>query len=107
VSHPFEPAVLVATLAMIPVLIIERDASSPEWLTFAQVAGVGSENDADTANAVTILADGSAPAMPAGAEERPLAVQWSGNSRGCSGLHDKHKDVEGRKGEQEKAEPQV
>src|SRR3954452_2172830 len=38
VTHPFEPAVLVATLAMIPVLIIERDASSPGWLTFAQVA---------------------------------------------------------------------
>lgn len=26
-SHPFEPAILVATLALIPVLIIERDAS--------------------------------------------------------------------------------
>jgi hypothetical protein len=26
VSHPFEPAVLVVTLALIPVLIIERDA---------------------------------------------------------------------------------
>ncbi len=40
VAHPFEPAVLVATLAMIPVLIIERDASSPGWLTFAQVGVV-------------------------------------------------------------------
>jgi voltage-gated potassium channel len=38
VTHPFEPAVLVATLAMIPVLIIERDATSPGWQTFAQVA---------------------------------------------------------------------
>ena len=26
VTHPFEPVVLIATLAMIPVLIIERDA---------------------------------------------------------------------------------
>ena len=38
VTHPFEPAVLVATLAMIPVLIIERDAASAGWQTFAQVA---------------------------------------------------------------------
>lgn len=38
VTHPFEPAVLVATLAMIPVLIIQHDASSQGWLAFAQVA---------------------------------------------------------------------
>jgi len=38
VAHPFEPVVLVATLAMIPVLIIERDTNSPGWLTFAHVA---------------------------------------------------------------------
>ena len=38
VTHPFEPAVLVATLAMIPVLFIERDATSAGWQTFAQVA---------------------------------------------------------------------
>jgi voltage-gated potassium channel len=38
VTHPFEPAVLVATLAMIPVLIIERDSTSSGWLAFAQVA---------------------------------------------------------------------
>jgi voltage-gated potassium channel len=38
VSHPFEPLVLVATLAMIPVLIIERDATSDGWQTFAYAA---------------------------------------------------------------------
>jgi voltage-gated potassium channel len=38
VTHPFEPVVLVATLAMIPVLIIQRDATSAGWQTFAQVA---------------------------------------------------------------------
>jgi voltage-gated potassium channel len=38
VRTPFEPAVLVATLAMIPVLIIEADATSEGWKTFAQVA---------------------------------------------------------------------
>ena len=38
VSHPFEPAVLVATLGMIPVLIIQRDATSAGWQSFAQVA---------------------------------------------------------------------
>src|SRR3954452_2696328 len=38
VTHPFEPFVLAATLALIPVLIIERDASSDGWRTFAQVA---------------------------------------------------------------------
>jgi voltage-gated potassium channel len=38
VSHPFEPVILAATLAMIPVLIIERDANSHGWRTFAQVA---------------------------------------------------------------------
>ena len=36
VTHPFEPAVLVATLAMIPVLIIQHDAHSQGWLRFAQ-----------------------------------------------------------------------
>ena len=38
VTHPFEPVVLVAALAMIPVLIIERDATSAGWQTFANVA---------------------------------------------------------------------
>jgi voltage-gated potassium channel len=38
VNHPFEPVILAATLAMIPVLIIERDAKSEGWQTFAQVA---------------------------------------------------------------------
>jgi len=38
VKHPFEPVVLVATLALIPVLIIEYDVSSGGWLTFAEVA---------------------------------------------------------------------
>jgi len=36
VSHPFEPAILAATLALIPVLIIERDVSSGAWVTVAQ-----------------------------------------------------------------------
>jgi len=38
VTHPFEPAVLVATLAMIPVLVIQHDSNSQWWLMFAQVA---------------------------------------------------------------------
>jgi voltage-gated potassium channel len=38
VKTPFEPIVLAATLAMIPVLIIEADAKSEGWKTFAQVA---------------------------------------------------------------------
>jgi voltage-gated potassium channel len=38
VAHPFEPAILVATLALIPVLIIERDVSSGAWLTAAEIA---------------------------------------------------------------------
>jgi voltage-gated potassium channel len=38
VTHPFEPVVLVATLALIPVLIIEYDVSSGGWLTLAEVA---------------------------------------------------------------------
>jgi hypothetical protein len=38
VRHPFEPVILVATLAMIPVLIIERDAKSDGWQTVAQTA---------------------------------------------------------------------
>jgi voltage-gated potassium channel len=38
VRHPFEPVILIATLAMIPVLIIERDAQSDSWQAFAQVA---------------------------------------------------------------------
>jgi voltage-gated potassium channel len=37
VSHPFEPIVLAATLALIPVLIIEHDASGA-WLTAAEIA---------------------------------------------------------------------
>ena len=38
VHTPFEPVVLVATLALIPVLIIEADAKSEGWLRFAEVA---------------------------------------------------------------------
>ena len=38
VNHPFEPMILAATLALIPVLIIERDATSDAWLTAAQIA---------------------------------------------------------------------
>lgn len=38
VKTPFEPLVLAATLAMIPVLIIEADATSSSWRTFAFVA---------------------------------------------------------------------
>jgi hypothetical protein len=38
VSHPFEPLILAATLAMIPVLIIDYDDESGGWLTFARVA---------------------------------------------------------------------
>jgi cobalamin synthase len=38
VKHPFEPVVLIATLALIPVLIIEYDVSSGGWLTFAEIA---------------------------------------------------------------------
>jgi hypothetical protein len=38
VRHPFEPVILGATLAMISVLIIERDAKSDGWQAFAQTA---------------------------------------------------------------------
>jgi voltage-gated potassium channel len=38
VSHPFERLILAATLAMIPVLIIDYDVESGVWLTFAHVA---------------------------------------------------------------------
>jgi voltage-gated potassium channel len=38
VSHPFEPVILGATLALIPVLIIERDVSSGPWATAAEIA---------------------------------------------------------------------
>jgi voltage-gated potassium channel len=38
VRHPFEPVVLAATLAMIPVLIVQADATSEGWKTFADVA---------------------------------------------------------------------
>jgi voltage-gated potassium channel len=38
VKTPFEPVILGATLAMIPVIIIERDANSDAWKTFGQVA---------------------------------------------------------------------
>jgi voltage-gated potassium channel len=37
VSHPLEPAILVATLCLIPVLIIQHDVPSGPWLTFADV----------------------------------------------------------------------
>jgi voltage-gated potassium channel len=38
VSHPFEPIILAATLALIPVLIIEHDVSSGPWSTFGEIA---------------------------------------------------------------------
>jgi voltage-gated potassium channel len=38
VTHPFEPAILVATLLMIPVLIIQHDANSDTWRGFAEAA---------------------------------------------------------------------
>ncbi len=38
VHTPLEPVVLAATLALIPVLIIEADATSDGWLRFATVA---------------------------------------------------------------------
>ncbi len=38
VHTPFEPVVLVATLALVPVLIIEADTKSDGWLRFAEVA---------------------------------------------------------------------
>jgi voltage-gated potassium channel len=38
VHTPFEPLVLAATLALIPVLIIETDTTSDGWRTFAVVA---------------------------------------------------------------------
>jgi voltage-gated potassium channel len=38
VHTPFEPLVLAATLSLIPVLIIEADATSDGWLVFAEVA---------------------------------------------------------------------
>jgi voltage-gated potassium channel len=38
VSHPFEPLILAATLALIPVLIIEHDVSSGPWSTVGQIA---------------------------------------------------------------------
>jgi hypothetical protein len=38
VKHPFEPIVLGATLLMIPVIIVQRDATSDGWQTAASVA---------------------------------------------------------------------
>jgi voltage-gated potassium channel len=38
VETPFEPLILAATLAMVPVLILERDAKSHTWKTVAQAA---------------------------------------------------------------------
>ena len=38
VNHPFEPIILAATLALIPVLIIEHDVSSGTWATVAEIA---------------------------------------------------------------------
>jgi hypothetical protein len=38
VHTPFEPVVLAATLALIPVLIIEADAKSEGWQRFAEAA---------------------------------------------------------------------
>jgi hypothetical protein len=37
VHTPFEPVVLAATLALIPVLIVKADAKSNGWQTFAYV----------------------------------------------------------------------
>lgn len=41
VSHPFEPLILAVTLLMIPVIIIQRDATSDGWQTFATAANWG------------------------------------------------------------------
>jgi voltage-gated potassium channel len=38
VHTPLEPVVLAATLALIPVLILEADATTPGWQRFAEVA---------------------------------------------------------------------
>jgi hypothetical protein len=38
VHTPFEPVVLAGTLSLIPILIIEADAKSDAWQTFATVA---------------------------------------------------------------------
>jgi voltage-gated potassium channel len=38
VETPFEPLILAATLAMIPVLILQRDAKSHEWRVVADAA---------------------------------------------------------------------
>ena len=38
VSHPFEPIILAATLALIPVLIIEHDVSSGPWALVGEIA---------------------------------------------------------------------
>ena len=38
VTHPFEPLVLAATLMMIPVLVVERDATSAAWQNAATAA---------------------------------------------------------------------
>src|SRR5262249_12243829 len=38
VVHPFEPVVLGATLAIIPVLVISASSASEGWKTFAEVA---------------------------------------------------------------------
>jgi hypothetical protein len=38
VEHSFEPIVLAATLLMIPVIIIERDAKSESWVDAAFMA---------------------------------------------------------------------
>ena len=38
VRHAFEPIVIAATLALIPVLVIESDVKSEGWQTFANVA---------------------------------------------------------------------
>src|SRR4051812_46090354 len=38
VHTPLEPVVLAAALALIPVLILETDATSSLWLTVAQLA---------------------------------------------------------------------
>ena len=38
VRHSFEPVILAATLALIPVLVIENDAKSDTWRNIASLA---------------------------------------------------------------------
>ena len=40
VEHKFEPVVLVAALAIIPVLIVQHDATSDMWQSIATIANM-------------------------------------------------------------------